>query len=210
VKYQVTVAGQSFQIEVDHKHLVRVNGHPLYVELEQVGGLPVYSLALGDKGHLVFVEEGYVSSQKLGGGVCADGEATCTHLNLPRFVEGIQGYEQYRVEVQGQVYSVEVASQRPPVATQQLECSGDAADCLALAAPLAGHLVSLLVAAGDRVEAGQAVAIVESMKMQMKIRAPQPGIVEVVHGPSQRNVDQGEELVRLRTEPQAPPSPRTS
>lgn len=177
MKYQVTVGGRSFQIEVDHERLVRVNGHPLYVELEQVGSLPVYSLALGDKGHLVFVEE---------------------------------GYEQYLVEVQGQVYSVEVESQRPPVATRQLECSSDAGDCLALAAPLAGHLVSLLVAAGDRVEAGQAVAIVESMKMQMKIRAPQPAIVEVVHGPSRRNVDQGEELVRLRTEPQAPPSPRTS
>ena len=41
MKYSVSAAGQSFEIEVDPNHLVRVNGQPVYVDLEQVGGLPV-------------------------------------------------------------------------------------------------------------------------------------------------------------------------
>jgi biotin carboxyl carrier protein len=58
MKYTVTVAGRSFDIEVDHEQLVRVDGCPLYVYMEQVGGLPVYSLTLDDRGFVVFVEPG--------------------------------------------------------------------------------------------------------------------------------------------------------
>lgn len=168
MKYQVTVAGQTYEIEVDHERLVRVNGRPLYVDLEQVGGLPVYSLALDEEGYLLFVEEG------LG---------------------------QYRVEVGGRIYAVNVESERPPLAGRRVECSGEAGDCLAVTAPLPGQLVSLLVTDGERVASGQAVAIVESMKMKMELKAPQPGIVEAIHGPPGRNVDQGEELVILRSAP---------
>jgi len=53
VNYRVTVAGHSFDIEVEHDRLVRVNGQPLYLELEQVSGLPLYSLGLDDEGYLV-------------------------------------------------------------------------------------------------------------------------------------------------------------
>jgi propionyl-CoA carboxylase alpha chain len=165
VNYRVTVAGRSFDIEVEHERLVRVNGHSLYLDLEQVSGLPLYSLGLDDEGYLVFVEEG-------------------------------QG--EYQVEVQGQNYPVQIEELRPRLATQRFECSGDGQECLAISAPLAGNLVSLLVSAGDRVEEGQAVAIVESMKMQMELKAPRAGMVEAVHSTPGRTVDQDEVLVVLR------------
>jgi biotin carboxyl carrier protein len=57
VKYQVSVDAQSFEIEVDHDWLVWVNGHPLYIDLEQVGGLSAYSLAVEDRVNIVFVEQ---------------------------------------------------------------------------------------------------------------------------------------------------------
>jgi biotin carboxyl carrier protein len=165
VNFRVTVAGQTFDIEVEHDRLVRVNGQPLYLDLEQVSGLPLYSLGLEDEGHLVFVEEG-------------------------------QG--EYQVEVRGQVYPVQVEAMRPRLATRQVECSGDGKECLTISAPLAGNLVSLPVSVGDRVEAGQTVAIVESMKMQMQLKAPRAGVVEAVHGQAGRTVEQEEELVLLR------------
>jgi urea carboxylase len=56
----------------------------------------------------------------------------------------------------------------------------------------------LCVSAGDRVEAKQVVAVVESMKMQIEMRAPEAGLVEMVNGSSDRDVDQGEELLSLR------------
>ena len=164
MRYKVTVEGRSFEIEVDHNRLVRVDGRSLNVELEQVGGLPLYTLALDDDGHVVFVEK---------------------------------GQDEYLVEVQGEVYPVEVQRKRPRLAAPRVECAGDG-ECVVIRAPLAGTLVSLLTAAGQRVDARQPVAIVESMKMQMEIKAPETGVVEDVHGPPGRKVDQGEELVTLR------------
>jgi biotin carboxyl carrier protein len=167
VKYNVSVAGRSFEIEIEHDRLVRINGHPLYVDLEQVGGLPVYSLALDDEGYVVFVEE---------------------------------GQKEYRVEVQGHVYPVEVQSQHPRLAPHNIECLGADEGCLAVSAPLAGYLVSLPVAVGDRVQARQVLAVVESMKMKMELKAPRSGVVNGVNGPAQRDVSQGETLVTLHVE----------
>lgn len=167
MKYQVSVDARSFEIEVDHDWLVWVNGHPLYVDLEQAGGLPIYSLAVEDRGHVVFVEQ-------------AKGE--------------------YRVEVGGQIYSVEVQSQHPRLIPPQDEFSSDDREGVAISAPLAGTLVSLPVEAGDRVKTGQVVAVVESMKMRMELKTPQDGVVEALCGPTGRSVGQGEELVVLGPE----------
>jgi biotin carboxyl carrier protein len=165
VNYEVTVAGRTYAIEVEHDRLVRVNGQALYVELEQVGGLPVYSLALDKDGYVVFVEEG-------------------------------QG--EYRVEVKGQVYPVEVQNQRPHLSVAPIDCPSDGGECLGVRAPLAGHLISLAVKAGDQVEAGQVLAVVESMKMKMELKAPLTGAVEAVHRRPGQDVGQEDELVTLR------------
>ncbi len=45
-------------------------------------------------------------------------------------------------------------------------------------APMPGKVVRLLVKAGDTVEAGQGLLVVEAMKMQNEIRAPKTGKVE--------------------------------
>jgi biotin carboxyl carrier protein len=167
VKYHVSVDAQSFEIEVDHDWLVWVNGHPFYVDLEQVGELSAYCLAVEDRGHVVFVEQ-------------AEGE--------------------YRVEVGGQIYSVKVQSQHPRLAPPQEESRSGDGEGVVISAPLAGTLVSLSVGAGDRVKAGQVVAVVESMKMKMELKAPQTGVVEALYGPTGRTVDQGEELAVLGPE----------
>jgi biotin carboxyl carrier protein len=165
VKYKVAVCNRSYEIEVDHDRLVRVDGHPLYVDLEQVGGLPVYSLTLDDAGYVLFVEEG-------------------------------QG--KYQVEVQGRVFPVEVRLQRPHLTRRRTPCPREGEECFAITAPLAGRLVSLLAVVGARVETGEIVAIVESMKMQMELKAPESGLVQAVYGPPGRNVSQGESLVSLQ------------
>jgi biotin carboxyl carrier protein len=47
-----------------------------------------------------------------------------------------------------------------------------------ITAPMPGKIVRLLVSAGDRVEAGQGILVVEAMKMQNEIRSPKSGTVE--------------------------------
>jgi biotin carboxyl carrier protein len=166
MRYQVTVAGRSFDIEVDHERLVRVNGQPLYVDLEQVGGLPVYSLTSDQDGYVVFVEK---------------------------------GQEEYLVEVEGRLFPVDVQRKHLQLGSEQVRCSADGPDCHVVSAPLAGRLVELPHRVGDRVQRDQVVAVIESMKMQMELKAPQAGVVEAVHGPPDREVRRGEELVVLRT-----------
>jgi biotin carboxyl carrier protein len=47
-----------------------------------------------------------------------------------------------------------------------------------LRAPMPGKIVVLLVKAGDRVDAGQGIVVMEAMKMQNEIRSPKSGTVE--------------------------------
>jgi len=49
-----------------------------------------------------------------------------------------------------------------------------------IVAPMPGKVVRLLVKAGDVVEAGQGLLVVEAMKMQNEIRSPKSGKVERV------------------------------
>ncbi len=61
-----------------------------------------------------------------------------------------------------------------------------------------GRVVTISVAAGDEVEAGQQLLIVEAMKMQNELRAPRAGVVErIAVGPGQ-TVDLGTLLLVLR------------
>jgi biotin carboxyl carrier protein len=77
--------------------------------------------------------------------------------------------------------------------------SGGAADDegRTVVAPMPGLVVEIKVAAGDRVEAGQAVAIVEAMKMQNELSASAPGVVSEVHVKSGDAVASGQTLLTL-------------
>ena len=64
-------------------------------------------------------------------------------------------------------------------------------------APMPGTLVKLLVAAGDAVEEGQMVAVVEAMKMEHPLRAPRAGVIDAVFGEAGRIVDADAVIVSL-------------
>ena len=61
-------------------------------------------------------------------------------------------------------------------------------------APMPGKVVRLLVAAGDTVETGQGLLVVEAMKMQNEIRSPKNGKVERLLAKEGQNVNAGEVL----------------
>jgi biotin carboxyl carrier protein len=64
-----------------------------------------------------------------------------------------------------------------------------------LQAQIPGRIVSVDVAPGDAVEAGQRLLSVEAMKMENEVRAPRAGTVERVAVAAGQTVDQGDELV---------------
>ena len=66
-----------------------------------------------------------------------------------------------------------------------------------LTAPMPGKVVSFAVKAGDKVKAGQALAVMEAMKMEHTISAPKDGTVaELLYAPGDQVAD-GAELLKL-------------
>ena len=89
-----------------------------------------------------------------------------------------------RVEVDGQTYDVRVFG-AGPVGPRPVSAAGPAASPrtgeATLTAPMQGLILKLLVKVGDRVQIGDAVAVLEAMKMQNEIIANRSGIVTEVH-----------------------------
>jgi 3-methylcrotonyl-CoA carboxylase alpha subunit len=66
-----------------------------------------------------------------------------------------------------------------------------------LTAPMPGKVVQVLVRVGDRVKRGQALMVIEAMKMEHTIAAPADGTVDRVNYDAGDRVDEGVELIAL-------------
>ena len=66
-----------------------------------------------------------------------------------------------------------------------------------VSAPMPGLVVRVLVAAGDRVEAGQGLVVLEAMKMENELQAPGTGTVRAVRVTTGEAVEKGAPLVEL-------------
>jgi biotin carboxyl carrier protein len=64
-------------------------------------------------------------------------------------------------------------------------------------APMPGKVVRLLAAPGDEVEAGQAVLVIEAMKMQNELKAPQKGRVAKLYAGEGAAVEAGQILAEI-------------
>ncbi|MCL4561254.1 MAG: acetyl-CoA carboxylase biotin carboxyl carrier protein subunit [Chloroflexi bacterium] len=66
-----------------------------------------------------------------------------------------------------------------------------------LLAPMPGMVVSIKAREGERVEQGQVLVVLESMKMQMELRSPVSGLVSKMPIQFQSQVDKGVLLARV-------------
>jgi acetyl/propionyl-CoA carboxylase alpha subunit len=71
----------------------------------------------------------------------------------------------------------------------------------AFASPMPGAVLSVAVAAGDRVEAGATLLVVEAMKMEHPVLAPAAGTVTAVHVTAGDGVDAGAPLLAFEPDP---------
>ncbi|HEU4841722.1 MAG TPA: biotin/lipoyl-containing protein, partial [Ilumatobacteraceae bacterium] len=78
---------------------------------------------------------------------------------------------------------------------------GSAALAGSLVAPMPGHVLRVLVAAGDAVTAGQPLVVVEAMKMEHQVLAPAEGTVAAVHVAAGEQVDTGQALLQMEETP---------
>jgi len=169
VRYRVEVEGRDFEIEVDLEGRIWLNDRPLDVDMEQVDGLPQYSLLVDHRSYETVVE--------------GEREGEC------------------RLVVAGRPYLARFLDrQRSPAQAVYRHRAEGAAQVLA---PLPGLVVEVGVEEGQRVEEGDRVAVLESMKMHLELRAPRSGIVRAVHISPGAEVAQGEVLVIVTPLPQS-------
>jgi biotin carboxyl carrier protein len=72
--------------------------------------------------------------------------------------------------------------------------AGEAQGRQQIVAPMPGKVIRVLVQAGDAVEAGQGLLVVEAMKMQNEIRSPKRGTVERLLAKEGQPVNAGQVL----------------
>lgn len=97
----------------------------------------------------------------------------------------IVGSRQYLVEVQDPRRSRRSAGAGRPSEPQDV------------LAPMPGRIVKILAAEGQSVAQGQALLVMEAMKMQNEIRAPRSGNVQKIYTAEGASVESGAALVRL-------------
>ena len=78
---------------------------------------------------------------------------------------------------------------------------GDAGEADAgLSAPMPGTILEVLVSQGDEVDSGQALLVMEAMKMEHRITAPKDGIIETIHFQVGERCEQGDALITMADE----------
>ncbi len=120
--------------------------------------------------------------------------------------------ETYTVRVNGKSFLVEVndggniqdiQSEDGPLVLPHAETEGVVLDSMAeeggetILAGLAGNIVKVLVKPGDRVNQGQALLVLEAMKMETEVGAPKAGKVLKVHVSQGESVAVGEALITV-------------
>ena len=112
------------------------------------------------------------------------------HRSYETHVE-VEGGE-YRLVMAGRLYRVCFwEKQRPSTRTVHYH-QGD--EPVGVSAPLPGLLVEVRVAEGQRVREGEVVAVLESMKMCLELRAPRSGVVYALRAAAGQEVAQGDML----------------
>ncbi|MFO8057093.1 MAG: biotin/lipoyl-containing protein [bacterium] len=87
----------------------------------------------------------------------------------------------------------------PPPSPQQPSVSPPAGEGV-LTAPMPGVVIKLLVEVGDRVNTGEAVIIMEAMKMENEIKAAVSGTVKEIFVYGGDSVNTGDKLLRISSD----------
>ena len=193
--YVATVGERTYTIglqEDGHQREATLGDNRLTVDWRSVGGAALstgiddrdeaghYSLLLGAQSFDVFVQP-----------VPADDEDGTSRV--------------FEVYVRGQVYRVRLADERARTLASLAggaHASGDAN----IRAPMPGLVSHVLVEEGAEVQRGQAVVVLEAMKMENDLPAPRAGVLKSLRVSKGQAVNQGDLLAVIGDPVGIPPS----
>jgi biotin carboxyl carrier protein len=168
MKYFATINGQSWEIDIDHRGRITIDGVELAADMKLVGGQNLYSLLLNGASYEVVLDR--ESDRR----------------------------NPYEVMVSGLRYQVKVQderSQRLALVDRSLR-AGEGE--LPIKAPIPGLVVKVLVASDQEVAEGETLVILEAMKMENELRAPRAGVIHDVRVAPGDQVALGKVLMTLK------------
>ncbi|HET6761957.1 MAG TPA: biotin/lipoyl-containing protein [Gemmatimonadaceae bacterium] len=112
-------------------------------------------------------------------------------------VQKRQGRGRYTLWVDGYRFEAEALDERTRAIRDLSAASAGPSGPAPILAPMPGLVVRVSVKAGDRVEAGQGLVVMEAMKMENELRATAAGIVRSVEVSPGTAVEKGALLVAL-------------
>ena len=107
------------------------------------------------------------------------------------------GKGRYTLRIDGWKFEVEALDERSRVIRDLSAASATAGGPAPLLAPMPGLIVRVLVQAGDTVQPGQGLVVMEAMKMENELRAATAGTVTAVMAVPGSAVEKGALLVQL-------------
>ncbi len=103
----------------------------------------------------------------------------------------------YTVSIRSEQFQVQVQDERSRRLNQARKMPTLPDGELAVSAPIPGLVVKVLVAAGDTIEEGQPLVILEAMKMENEIRSMRTGVVKSIEVAPGQRVEQNAVLIVL-------------
>ena len=98
----------------------------------------------------------------------------------------------YNVTLRGRSYDIHIIDPKRLRSGQDAGAHGHGA--AELVSPMPGKVVRVLVEAGNTVEAGAGIIVVEAMKMQNEMKAPKAGVVISINAEAGATVNAGDVL----------------
>ena len=165
------------------KYVVQLNGDRKVVDLESDGAR--YEDGQAVHTELSDIEGSPVRMVKIG-----------THVYRV-VVQKRQGRGRYTLWVDGYRFETEALDERTRAIRDLSAASTGPAGPAPILAPMPGLIVRVSVKAGDHVEAGQGLVVMEAMKMENELRTTTAGVVRSVEVSAGMTVEKGALLVAL-------------
>ena len=157
-----------------------------------------YEIVIDGKAATLLADRGRLEYQADGGAAIerSYSAAPCGEGRWSVLIEG-RSYAVARlgageVSVNGRVFQVEVID---PRSLRGRRTAAEGSGPQTVAALMPGRVIRVLVEAGQKVEAGQGLVVVEAMKMQNEMKAPRAGRVVEVRAAAGATVAAGDILV---------------
>lgn len=176
-KFRVSANNEIFEIVTVDTSKVYVNGQEISIDLRPLGN-GLYSLQMDGRVFNIFVYEDVRQSD------------TDLHIGGKELIISI-GSREYRTTVDDEVSLLRKSFSKP---------LGASSGTIVVRAPMPGLVVKVDVKLGDYVKAGQAIVVLEAMKMENEIRAPEDGKIQTLHANPGLAVEKGEPLLMIMRE----------